>query len=425
MDDNDVLAQIEKKREEISNSNQELAQRMDRNKEVISKFSDELEILRKDMSNQGVDSKAKQSLDKLKTELEDKKELISSLLEDLKPLEIDVARRESLTDALQQKINDQNSKIEVLSRDLMSNKKKLEQFMASDVDFRKKITEKDTIIQVIKEKLNEKTALTRDLDQKNSKLEQDVDVFRKQVFALENKVAAVEKRVHSTNDQNQKLLYELMQYKEKAKSNDSLLDGRDRLIASKDAEHARSIAELRASEENKRIIIMKDHTKKLAIMNATISTLKARLEKQQELIDLKSQKERNLMVEFSRGMKELMSQKVDTNLDLSKIEAIKNLPGLDDSVINKMEDSSSADMLHIPPPEEDDDSHSATYSGLSGSGAKIKSTYPTEPRTEEIIPIIEIAMDHGDDADTIRHSLHSSGYSQKDVQEAFERLNVP
>lgn len=387
MADKDILEQIKKKSDEISSSNKELAERMDKNKELITRFSDELEALKRDMTKTGMDSNARERLEMLKSELEDKKEVIRGLINQLRPLEIDVATRENLDGGLKQMI-----------------------------------AEKDAMLKVLKDKLNEKTSLVKRLESENSVLKNDVDAMRKQVFGLENKAGAVEKRVFATNEQNQRLLYEVMQFKEKLTSTERMLDERDRLIASKDAEHAKALESLRASEENKRVIIMKGHTKKMAVMNATISTLKAKLEKQQELIDQKSQKERMLMVEFSKGMKELMSQKVDTSIDLKSVEEAMKIPDIDDSALKEMEDST--EQFNIPSPEEAESSYQTTGSGSEVSNVKMEDNSSGESRTEEIIPIIEIAMDHGDDKETIRHSLHSSGYSQKDVQEAFERLNV-
>jgi hypothetical protein len=43
---------------------------------------------------------------------------------------------------------------------------------------------------------------------------------------------------------------------------------------------------------------------------------------------------------------------------------------------------------------------------------------------DEIIPMVELALDHGDDTSQIRKSLLSSGYSEKDVDEAFYALKI-
>jgi len=427
MAEENILDQIEKKGHEIARSNEELATKLQNNKELVARFSKELEVLKKDMADQGAGSASKDDLERLKSDLEEKRDMISGLMDSLKPLEVDIDRRTSLTGALQQRIDDQAARIESLSRDLLANRKQLQQFVASNDEFRKQGAAKDAMVQVLKDKLSEKTSLLNETTDKNLHMAQEVDSYKKSVFAFENKVGAVEKRVFATNEQNQKLLYELMQFKERLKSAEHGLDERDRLIASKDATSARNLEDLRRSEEEKRVAIMKNHSKKLAVMNATVSALKAKLEKQQELIDQKSKKERDLMTEFSRGMKDIMMTKVEASVDLSDYESLSENPAEDygaefrkagtsgdsSEAAGEITDDAVKDMFNIPSPESAEESDTPTTE---------KSPGPS--RIDEIIPMIELALDHGDNSEKIKHSLHSSGYSEKDVQSAFERLNI-
>jgi tRNA A37 methylthiotransferase MiaB len=49
-------------------------------------------------------------------------------------------------------------------------------------------------------------------------------------------------------------------------------------------------------------------------------------------------------------------------------------------------------------------------------------TFPS--KLDEIMPVIEMALDHGEDIDKVRHSLVSSGYSKRDIEDAISKLNI-
>jgi len=360
------------------------------------------------------DSLTKESLDQLKSDLEEKKHLISGLLDDIKPLEDSIRMREQVTEDMKQRLADQGSKIEELSKDVLDKNKRIQELSASSENLHKDIIARDSMLKVVKDKLTEKTSTLKRVDEKNRQLEQEVDSYRKQVFALENKAASLEKSVFSTNEQNQKLMYELMRMKEQLKGAEVQLAEKDNIIVSQDQDSAGELEKLRREEEEKRVLIMRNHTKKVAILNATINTLKAKLEKQEELIDAKSKKETMLMAEFARGMKDLMASRIDTSIDMSAIERMKEepLPGegmsslVPDAEQPAEEGNSTEGMMQIAPPDED------------------KPAFDGPSRHDEIIPMVELALDHGDSIDTIKHSLHSSGYTEKEVEEALSKLNV-
>ncbi|MBU2560696.1 MAG: hypothetical protein KKD17_00200 [Nanoarchaeota archaeon] len=406
-----ILEDIGRKSQEIMRSNEELAERLRKTQEVISRFAEEFESLRQDIGGAGVEPAVRADLQRLKGELEEKRQLISEMIDDLKPVELDLSRREDVVNAMKQNIDDQSAKIESLSKDLLNNRRQLQDFDRLNTELRKQVAEKDGMVKVLKDKLAEKTSLLKGLDNKNHDLEQQIDAYKKQVFALNNKVGAVENRVFSTDEQNQKILYEMMKMKERLKFAEASLADKDRIIGSQEAEYAKALEQLRKEEEEKRLIIMKNHAKKVAIFNATLASMKAKLEKQQRLIEEKARKESALMSEFGERMKDLMMTKFESSETFSI--SPDELPSFDEP-----EKSSYAGSMEMS--GEDD---RAGEAGLgSGSEDDVSSSLPS--RMDEIIPMIELAMDHGDDMAKIKHSLRSSGYSEDDVEKAFARLNI-
>jgi hypothetical protein len=407
---NNILKEIEKKSQDIMRSNEELAAKLKDNQDMITRFSDELEEIRASEGEKGFEPATRKELENIKSELEDKKRLITELINDLKPVEVDIARRENMVDALNQRVDDQAAKIELISKDFIENKKELQQTVDANKELKTQIAEKDSMIKVLKDKLTEKTSLLKDVDQKNRDLEQETDSSKKQIFTLNNKIGALEKRIFSTDEQNQKLLYELKSQKEKVKALEASLTGRNIVIESQKAGQETNLEALRKEEEDKKVMIMQNHSKKIAAMNAAIALLKTKLEQQNRLLGEKASKERALIEEFNARMRELMLTRSEASVDLSDIDmGTEPTEGTEESTADKPFESSESEMFKIDAPEEE----------------SIEETETEGPsKVDEITPMIELAMDHGDDVDQIKHSLLSSGYSEKDIEESISRLNI-
>ena len=468
MADQKILDEIKKKSQEIMSSNEELAARLRKNQEVISRFSQELEGLK--TGGEAFGPSVKEELNELKSDLEEKKRMVTELIDRLKPVEIDIARREDIAAALQQRIDDQAAKIESLSKELVDNRKQVQLLSESNSQLKKQAAEKNSIIKLIKDKLTEKSSLLNSIEEKNKELkketeayekriavlkeaigsvekrffssneqnqkfvnemkklkeklkhteielvekdrlaekasilervekkkkelEREADESKKEAFKLKNKISVIEKRVFSTNEQNQKLLYELMKMKERLKSAEDDLEEKDKLLEASSAEHTKSLKEFRKDEEEKKAMIIRNHSKKIAVMNATITSLKTKLLQQRRLIEEKARKEGTLINEFNSRMRELLA----ANPSLSSVP----------------ED--------IAFPEESTEEETAAEPAFETESIVESSNSP--PRIEEILPMIELARDHGDTTDQIKHSLLSSGYSENDIDEAFSRLNI-
>jgi len=128
-------------------------------------------------------------------------------------------------------------------------------------------------------------------------------------------------------------------------------------------------------------------------MNAAIVLLKTRLDEQNRLIEEKSRRERALVGDFSSRMQDILSQTPSFPTDV-KVPA---MPVIEEPIFEKPEP-----MYKV----------------------ELESSIKMPSKMDEIVPMIELALDHGDDTDKIRHSLVSSGYSKSDIEQAFSMLKI-
>lgn len=304
---------------------------------------------------------------------------------------------------LKKRLQDQQGKIDSIWN-LISDKKKVEQIVEENIALKKQVAEKDGLIKVIKDKLTEKVSLLNDVDGRNSRMQQELESYKKQIFEFSNKIGAIESRVYATDEQNQKLLYELMRHKERLKEVELELSEKDRLVELQNGQFGKKLDSVRKESEEARLMLMKSHSKKLAVLHAAVDSLKTRLEKQNRAIDEKLRKESALISDFNSKISELLSAN-ELSADISGIDT--QLKGLAEDAEPKV--SEKKEMM----PRFSFDVQDDADSGIRGPS-----------RVDEIVPMIELATDHGDGKDTIRHSLKSSGYSDMDIDDAFSRLNI-
>jgi peptidoglycan hydrolase CwlO-like protein len=292
---------------------------------------------------------------------------------------------------------------------------RLEKIDSVNQALKTQVTEKESIAKVLKDKLTEKTHAHNTSEQKINDLTQELEKCKKHIFAIENRAGVLEKRVFSTDEQNQKLLYELMRFKEQVKNAEEELANKEKLLTARQSEQALLLERFRKEEKEKKVSIMKNHSKKLAVMNAAIASLKTKLEEQQRMIDEKAGKERALIEDFNRRMQEIMMTKPEFTLDLSDVDKINSEPETETATSEEKTPESFAF-------ETEEEKETESGEETSELGSESEEGLPS--KIEEIIPMIELAVDHGDDSVTIKHSLKSSGYSEKDIEEAFSKLNI-
>ncbi|MBW2965259.1 hypothetical protein KY363_07415, partial [Candidatus Woesearchaeota archaeon] len=139
---------------------------------------------------------------------------------------------------LKRKLQDQQGKIDSIWN-LISDKKRVEQIVEENTALKKELAEKDGLMRVVKDKLTEKASMLKEVGERNSQTQQELESYKKQIFEFSNKIGAIEKRVYATDEQNQKLLYELMKHKERLKEAELELAEKDRLVELQNAQFSK------------------------------------------------------------------------------------------------------------------------------------------------------------------------------------------
>ena len=210
-----------------------------------------------------------------------------------------------------------------------------------------------------------------------------------------------------TEEKEQKVLYELIRTKERVKELEESNEKEEKKLNKKTEEYEQKLEEIRKEEEEKRKRIMELHSKKIAALNAQLGSLKTSLEKQQAAIKLKTDKERRLIEEFSDKIKEI-----------SKIEEMKSF----DKIIQEAPKVAIAEEIG----EEEEEAimkNNDFYERITAKPAPPFDAYEGS-QVEDLIPMIEIASQHGETADKIRNTLRNSGYQEKDIEAAFSSLGL-
>ncbi len=337
-------------------------------------------------------------------------------MEDNKPSEKKVNQSSSndIT-ALKKQLADQQGKIDSIWN-LVSDKKRVEQIIEENTALKKQATEKNSMLMILKDKLTEKASSLKVLEENNKNMQQDLETYKKQIFEFDNKIGAVEKRVYSTDEHNQKLLYELMRYKERLKEVDTDISEKDKLIEMQSDQFSKKLDSLKHESDDNKLTVMKIHSKKMAVLHATIDSLKAKIHQQNKIAEEKLRKESVLISEFNSKMSDLLS--AGNSVDLSGIEAsLESIKSDDDETV-------TGHSIDLETKSADKKEHQE-FSMASHAGSDYnKPTISGPSRIDEIIPMIELAMDHGDNVDMVKHSLTSSGYSEADINDAFSKLNI-
>jgi predicted nuclease with TOPRIM domain len=391
-----------------------------------------------DVEETGIRTATKKELQSLRSELEEKKQMIAEMINNIRPVETDIEKRADLVESLKRLAEERSARIEALSDELAELKKGSQDSVQEKDSLRKQAAEKDSMLKVLKDKLTETAGLLNRSQEKNAHLEGDIESYKKKVFELDNKVKAVEQRVFSTNDQNQKLLYELMKNKEHLKQLEAQHAQKQAIMDAQSTDYDRQLEDIRREEEAKRLIVMKTHSKKISVLKASLDLLRSKLEKQNRLVGEKIEKEAEIISEFNSKMQDLVASSGDYAVDMGSMDsAIKGLDAPEPTEETSQEPASqisaetqpeTVQELSQEPVQESEEKKEEEMPEFDVASVA-KQDEPPSPgdsisKMAEILPMIELALDHGDSKDTVVHSLKSSGYSEKDIEEAFSKVNI-
>ncbi len=374
MAEDNIIQELRKKSAEIVESNQELT---------------------------GLISRLTSELTRSENELEEKKKFMTSYEENLKRVQMELAEKEDLIKTLGERLEEQAKENDAKSVETAEVETLVEKKQKEIAELQRHIKIRQDENNLLKQKLADKILQVQNLDKHAQELEKQVEDTRKDSFILKNKVAGLESGIYATNDKNQKIMYELIKARERVKQLEEDLDTETTLWGKKTEEYERDMERIRKEEEEKKIRIMKLHTRKIATLNAQLASLRAHVEKQTKAMTTKTEKETDLIRDFTDRLKDL----AQTSAEIPKISTLfADAPKIELEIGGEEEEE-----LELNNPDFYDKVTSKPVEFESYEGSRVN----------EIMPMIEIAIQHGDSEEGIRKTLANSGYKQADIEQAF------
>ncbi len=242
-------------------------------KELIESFQKQVDGFKEQLDKQ----LSSTEIDELRKELVEKKKLIATLIDNLKPLEEEISGKNSLIESLGGKLEEYALEVQKLKKGSDANHIRLEKF--------------NLVLD------NKKIESQRLIEENN--------YLKKEIFKEKNKLAAIEAKTFQTDDKNQKLANELIHARQQLKEleNNSSIE-----ITSLQGEVETSSIELRnykTEEEAKRERLMELHAKKIAITNAQVANLRAQLKQTTTEMSARTEKEKQLITDFSSRLRDI------------------------------------------------------------------------------------------------------------------------
>jgi len=325
-------------------------------KELIDSFQKQVDGFKEQLDKQ-INSKETKDLQK---ELQEKKEVIATLIDDLKPLEEEITTKDQFIKELGGKLEDNAVEMQ-------------------------KLIEKNEANNIRLEKLNQLLDVKK---KESAKVTEENEELKKEIFRQKNKLATLEAKTFQTDDKNQKLTNELIharqQLKQASTEKNIQIEKLKKELEKTQDEHL----QYKQDEEAKKERLMELHAKKITMLNAQIASMKAQLERTEKEIKARTEKEKALISDFAGRLKDITAPN-DTPDTPSFEQEEEYTPSTD------FYDRVTADVVGYE-----------------------------ESKVEEIMPMVEIAMQQGESKEKIQRSLKNSGYKEKEIIEVFQTLKI-
>lgn len=347
-------------------------------------------------------------LNTLSKDIEEKEIGIGKIKEDLNKKHLELEKEEEL-----------NERLNYLNKKLYEKQKILAQLIDEIDPLEKSIEERENQINIIKQqsadkdkiivKLNgDKELLLKEIRQNNARFAELNDIIKagkleilkrdKQILMDNNEVGFATKKALKIEEFNKKLILrnkELFDELKKAKHDLETF----RINLEQREKYFSGLIETTKKEMENRI---KHFAEKSAKENLDRSlrekTFLEKIDSLNKVIEAKKQKEIKMANEISSKFREML---------LSEPSSVKK-----QRVSAPVKSAETEFEEEIPEFRSSEDAFSEEKEGKSAS------------RTDEILPIIEIAIDHGDSIPKIKESLLSSGYSRKEIEESLKLIEI-
>lgn len=246
------------------------------------------------------------------------------------------------------------------------------------------------------------------LNSKKTELEKTVEIQKKEIGMLSNRLGAMLQRLQKTEDVNRKVLLKSIEASKKFDALSQELANKTAELQRKDIQFKQQISLLESETVKQKKQIIGENTKRLIVLMAQIEGLKKKIEKKDSLLDHKSQRQKEIFSEMVNKFRELgvAPKEAKTSEKTFKAPELTAVPSF------RVETAPST-------PEPMADIFSDITKEIEEEEETLNVTVEADPSFLE--PMVERALEQGDSEEEIVASLVCSGYQEPDIRSAIRR----
>ncbi|MFQ5474238.1 MAG: hypothetical protein ACE5DM_00210 [Candidatus Nanoarchaeia archaeon] len=246
------------------------------------------------------------------------------------------------------------------------------------------------------------------LNSKKTELEKTVEIQKKEIGMLSNRLGAMLQRLQKTEDVNRKVLLKSIDASKKFDALSQELANKTAELQRKDIQFKQQISLLESETVKQKKQIIGENTKRLIVLMAQIEGLKKKIEKKDSLLDHKSQRQKEIFSEMVNKFRELgvAPKEAKTSEKTFKAPELTAVPSF------RVETAPST-------PEPMADIFSDITKEIEEEEETLNVTVEADPSFLE--PMVERALEQGDSEEEIVASLVCSGYQEPDIRSAIRR----
>lgn len=371
-----------------------------------------------------------ESIKMMRQQLEQKAELITKL-----SLDSEKSRQESserMTNA-----NKENARLQNLlsQKDAVINKANAE------------TSETRQSIDIMKKQLDQKTGVITKLGQDIETMRKDHDVKNQVMLGMQNKNRQLLQRMQEMNaliiktktsngaarqslleteEKNKKMMADYLKMQAAVKSLKESLEKKDVELRRKEAELTSAFDSFKKDSEIRSKAMIGRNTREIVGLRAHINRLNRYVAQLKSVIEAKERKEQDVVAVLNERFRDLLETKgrmeaVPALRAEMKTEAPK-APRLKDLGIGSPYETENAEpATRMPEPKERNVSEASFEPGFTPGIVHGEESYFPH-HIDDISPMIELGLEHGDTEEQIVESLVNSGYKRSDVEKALSQV---
>jgi hypothetical protein len=362
-----VLDEFEKKASDMLKLQHELSSKIASSEQLIAGFCVALESLKDELaSKQSVERFVPSDFATLESALHEKQDLIKTLVEDIASL-------------------------------------------------RGVVETKDSHLLELKEKLAEKVKIATENEARAVDLKDELLESKKELLRLKNEISIFDSKFIEGDSENKRLLAELMRTKDDLTHTQAALEDLRKLVSEERESFKSVLSKMKADHEETVKRLVNESLKRNVALATEVKHLRVRLDEQSKMLDMKARKERELTQDIVERMKDIISLRDD-----EETVAVKPVPP---EVMKAEEEAIGAFVVEASreaAEEEEEELLGDRLRTLIGED-KYEDSFHISA-VDDLKPMIETALDHGDSPEAVFRSLRSCGYSRKDIETAFSKI---